>query len=132
MFKLETVLPVIISAILIGAVAYYFYTKITTQNNALVNLSKRCEMLEMTFMRPPGAELDSVLDDRNTKVRTCKEGICTIEPILTDDNELDQILTDELSQLRKKPKQKPKKVLAKIEEIEAISMASKSPKDKEG
>lgn len=130
MFKLENIIPLIISIVLLGAVGYYLYNKINNQHSALVTLSRRCEALEMMFMRPPGAELDSVLDEQNVRPQTCKDGRCTIEPILIDNNELDQILTDELSQLRKKPTRKSKKNLAIIDEEDTSSISSDGPKDK--
>lgn len=51
--NLENIIVCAICLVAIGVVGYFMYTKVTTQNEEMLKLSKRCETIEMMFARPP-------------------------------------------------------------------------------
>ncbi len=51
--NLENIIVCAICLVAIAAVGYFMYTKVTTQNEEMLKLSKRCETIEMMFARPP-------------------------------------------------------------------------------
>jgi hypothetical protein len=51
--NLENIIVCAICIMAIAIAGYFMYTKVTTQNQEMLKLSKRCEAIEMLFARPP-------------------------------------------------------------------------------
>ena len=51
--NLENIIVCAICLVAIAVVGYFMYTKVTTQNEEMLKLSKRCDNIEMMFVRPP-------------------------------------------------------------------------------
>jgi hypothetical protein len=103
----------------IAIVGYFMYTKVSAQNQEMIELTKRCDAIEMLFARPPPPDdLQAMYrpkyPNQNQHVSPpCKSAMCDLEPLQIDTNEaeLDHIVDAELSKVieeeaRSSPKRK--------------------------
>ncbi len=114
----------IISLITVGIVCYYMYTKITSQNNELIKLTKKFEAIELLLTKPPSHEEIQTMYQPNSNLNRsnplsplsplspqCESAMCDLEPlqINTNTDELDDIVNTELKVINKDKKNSTKK-----------------------
>ena len=119
--NLENVIVCAICLVAIAVVGYFMYTKVTTQNEEMLKLSKRCDSIEMMFARPPPPDdLQAMYRgragqpvparDRRLTVHEhegrprsppCESAMCDLEPLRIDTNEdeLNHIVDAELNKV---------------------------------
>lgn len=101
MFKTENLILIGFSIILISVIIYFVYSKVNKNQINIDFLAKRCENLENLLSRAPNVEIDSIFD----KQQICKDGICSFEPVISNNNEeINQIADEEINKLLKKRK----------------------------
>lgn len=116
--NLENVIVCAVCLVVIAIVGYFMYTKVTSQQQEMVKLAKRCEAIEMMFAKPPP------LDDLQAMYRPkynqgasnqdqgpCESAMCDLSPLQIEVNEedLDNIANAELSKVMATEKPTPRK-----------------------
>ncbi len=99
MLELKTIIPIIVSIVIIAGVGYYLYSCIQHQTATMASVAQRCDALERMFMRPPVAELESVFNKPRQRA-SCRDGVCTLDPVITNEQEFNQIVSDEISNMK--------------------------------
>jgi len=137
----ENIIVCVICLVVIAIVSYFMYTKVTSQNQEMVKLSKRFETIEMLLARPPppddlhamykpkytsgeikqnkqNKETPSPMSQETPSPMSppCESAMCDLEPlhIETNEDELDYIVNAELNKvIEKDNKASPKRKVSK-------------------
>lgn len=132
--NLENIIVIGVCLAAIAIATYYFYNKYSSQKKDLLDLTKRCEIIEMILTKPPSQHDLSNVYNRSTRNNSqqpssalfqepsksilnpqkCEvEGLCDLQPfqVETNDAEIDEIVADELSKVTSD--EKIKKIITK-------------------
>jgi hypothetical protein len=105
--NLESVIVCAVCLIAIALVGYYMHSKVSTQNDEILKLTKRCEAMEMLLSGPPPPDdLHSMFTSKQQS-KQCESSMCDLEPlrIEANDEELDNIVETELSKMELQKKE---------------------------
>lgn len=104
--KNETIINIVF-IVAVSAILYYLYKKITTQQEIITHLSKKCDDLELLF-KPvaPESDLNTIYNTHADESNECSNGLCDLQPmnIQTDNNQFEMIAMVELEKVKQKKK----------------------------
>lgn len=94
MLSTESIIIIVVVLIAIGSIGYYCYYNLSSHENYIGSLHKRCQNLEILISQhpPPPSEIENVFEKRSR----CKDGMCYLKPI--DEVEEDEVDEDEVEE----------------------------------
>jgi hypothetical protein len=104
MLSTESIIIIVVVLIAIGSIGYYCYYNLSSHENYIGSLHKRCQNLEILISQqpPPPSEIENVFEKKSR----CKDGMCYLKPIDEVDDEIEEEVEEEVDEEKEKEDEK--------------------------